>query len=405
MDYGTFLFTNIASVTVFTVWICVLAWYNRRVTGMLWFAGAQIVGLAKLVLQGLEGKIPPFPVTASELYLVSILLQWMGLRWFVVRKPMRRPWPWIVLGGLLAAYTIAFLAQISYAANIINLPFLAICGLSAWMLWKNARAPFTAVANVSAGIAALQMGVATYRVVLSNLHYGHHGDNLKAHTDPHWVNSLAAAAFLAACMAMCELWFLVAELQSKLAEQARTDPLTGILNRRSMEEAAQRETTRSIRYGRALSMIVVDIDNFKRLNDTCGHGTGDHALQALVSRAKVALRREDLFARTGGDEFSILLPDTTGAAAFVSAERIRRIVEEIELPSETGPIKFTVCAGVAQLYPARGCEEMVRQADAAMYEAKRRGRNLVYAFPQPGEDPAKTASGVSVDGRDFLPSP
>jgi diguanylate cyclase (GGDEF)-like protein len=402
MDYGTFFLSNIATVTVFTVWICVLAWYNRRVTGMLWFAGAQIVGLAKLVLQALEGKIPPFPVTVGELYLVSIVLQWMGLRWFVVRKPMRRPWPWFVLGAVLAVYTVAFLARIPYAANILNLPFLAVCGLSAWTLWKNARAPFTVVAHVSAYVAALQMGVAAYRFVLSNLYYGRPEDAIKAHTDPYWVDSLAAAAFLAACMAMCELWFLVAELQSELVAQARTDPLTGILNRRSMEEAAQHETTRSIRHGRALSMIIIDIDNFKRLNDTRGHAAGDRALQALASQVRAALRQEDLFARTGGDEFCVLLPDTTGAAALVSAERVRRIVEENELPFETGPIKFTVCAGVAELYPACGWEEMMRRADSAMYAAKRRGRNLICALPEPGEDPTKTSGGVDVDGCDVL---
>ena len=92
-------------------------------------------------------------------------------------------------------------------------------------------------------------------------------------------------AFLATCTVMCVLWFLVTELSKELAEQARTDPLTGALNRRAMEDSALRETTRSIRYGHLPCMIVLDIDEFKHLNDTRGHAAGDAALQALVNRS------------------------------------------------------------------------------------------------------------------------
>lgn len=379
MDYGTYFFTNIASVTVFTVCITVLAWYNRRVTGMSWFAGAQIVGLVKLIMQGLEGKISPFfsSLAANELYLISIMMQWMGLRWFVTRKPMRSAWPWIGIGVLLVSYTGTFTFRIPYIANLINVPFVAVCVISAGTLWKYGKEPFVSVARMASVIALLQGGVAAYRAVLTDIRYIWPRETVNAHTDPSWLYSLAVAAFLAAFMAMCELWFLVTELQRELAEQARTDPLTGALNRRAMEEAAQRETARSIRYGYALSMIMIDIDNFKRLNDTHGHAAGDRALQALVCRARATLRQQDLFARVGGEEFAILLPSTSGMAALASAERIRQIVEDLEAPFETGPIKMTICAGVAQLDPACDWEEMMRRADAAMYEAKARGRNRV----------------------------
>jgi diguanylate cyclase (GGDEF)-like protein len=385
MDYGTFFFTNIASVTVFTVCIGVLAWYNRRAAGVMWFAGAQIVGLIKLVLQGLEGKVPAIwtGMTANELYLVSIAMQWMGLYWFVVRKPVRHRRLWIPIGLVLAAYTFAFLARISYTGNVINLPFMAFCGFSAWTLWRYRRGPFTVVSRVSAAILCGQMGVAAYRAILTNLRYAQPWKTVIAHNDPRWLYSLAAAAFLAACMAMCEMWFLVTELQGELAQRARTDPLTGALNWRSMEEIALREAARSLRYGNALSIIVVDIDNFKHLNDTRGHAAGDCALQSLVRSLNRMLRQQDSLARMGGEEFTILLPDTIAEAALTIAERVRRMVEELEVPFETGPVRMTVCAGVAQLDPAQGWEEMMRRADAAMYEAKRRGRNLVSARSEP----------------------
>src|SRR5664279_5360472 len=119
MDYGTYFFANIATVTVFTVCLSLLAWYNRRVTGIAWFAGGLIVGLFKLILQGLEGKVPSVfsGMLANELYLISFIFQLMGLRWFVIRKSLRSRWPWITLWLVLVVYTIMFLLRIPYCGN------------------------------------------------------------------------------------------------------------------------------------------------------------------------------------------------------------------------------------------------------------------------------------------------
>jgi diguanylate cyclase (GGDEF)-like protein len=390
MDYGTLFFTNIASVAVFTVCIGLLALYNRRVTGMKWFAGGLIVGLAKMILQALEGKAPPglSNMPANELYLISFMMQLMGLRWFVVRKPLRSRWPWIALGLVLAAYTILFLERIPYSANVINIPFVAVCGASAWILLKHGSGPFTAVSRVSAAILCGEMGLAAYRAVLTNLRYMRPWATKLAERDPQWLYSLAAMAFLATFMVMCYLWFLVTELQKELAEQASTDPLTGALNRRAMEEAALRETARSLRYGNPLCMIMIDIDYFKRLNDTRGHAAGDCALKAFVRKVKTLLRGEDLFARTGGEEFTILLPDTPESAGILTAERVRQAIEALEIPFEKKPIKLTISAGVAQLDPeGGGWEGMMQRADAALYKAKEHGRNSVAALSP------KTAAG------------
>ena len=403
MDYGTFFVTNITSVAVFTVCICVLAWYNRRVTGMLWFAGAQVAALTKLIFQALEGKVPALlgGLMISDLYLVAVLMQWMGLHWFVVRKPFGR-WPWTAASVVLAIYAAAFIAKIPYTVNLINLPFIVVCGACAWILWRNAKAPFTAVARVCSVVAALQMGVATYRAILTNLRYIYPGESIKAHSDSLWVDSLAAAAALATCMAMCETWFLVTELQRELERRARTDSLTGALNRRSMEEAALQEAARSQRYGNALSMIVVDIDNFKRLNDSRGHAAGDCALQAVVRGLSCMLRQQDSLARMGGEEFAILLPDTSVSAALTLADRLRVVVAGLEIGFESGPIKITICAGVAQFNPAYNWEEMMRRADAAMYAAKRRGRNRASACPD-FEEPSPEKHDPHLDALKLLP--
>jgi diguanylate cyclase (GGDEF)-like protein len=377
MDYGTFFFTNIVSMTVFALSVSVLAWRNRVVVGMKWFAYALIALLTKLILQGLEGKVPAVigGMAPNELYLVSSLLQLMGFHWFVVRAPFRQRWPFVAIGLALVIYTAMFLGKIPYSGNIINIPNVVVCAASALLLLKHERA---AVSRVTAAVVTLEAAVMAYRAVLTNFRYTRPWETADAQSDPRWLYSLAFASFLATCMVMCYLWYLVTELSRVLAEQARTDSLTGALNRRAMEEAALRETARSIRHGHGLCMIVLDVDHFKHLNDARGHAAGDCALQALVGRVKTMLRTNDLIARTGGEEFTILLPETPASAGIVAAERVRKAIEALEVPFENEPIRFTVSAGVAQFDPSGGgWESMMRRADTAMYEAKEHGRNSV----------------------------
>lgn len=386
MDYGTFFFTNIVSMTVFTLSVSVLAWRNRVVVGMKWFAFGLVALLAKLILQGLEGKVPAVlgNMVPNELYLISSVLQLMGLHWFVRRTPFRNVWLFAAIGLSLVAYTAMFLGKIPYGGNVINIPNVVVCAGSAWFLLKYGRA---AVSHVAAVVLTGEAAVMLYRAWLTNINYVRPWATVNAETDPRWLYSLALAAFFATCMVMCCLWFLVTELSRVLAEQARTDPLTGALNRRAMEEAALRETARSIRHGRGLCMIVLNVNHFKLLNDTRGHAAGDCALQALVRQVKAMLRENDLIARTGGEEFTVLLPETSASAGIVAAERVRQAIEALVVPFEGGPIQFTVSAGVAQFDPSQGgWEAMMRRADTAMYVAKEHGRNSVCPAPSSFDD-------------------
>jgi diguanylate cyclase (GGDEF)-like protein len=377
MDYGTLFFANIVSVTVFASTVCVLAWYNRRVTGMKWFAAGLVIGLVKLILQGLEGKVSVVlsGMVANELYLIATVLQLMGVHWFVVRKPIRLRWPFFAMGVVLAGYTAMFLGKTLYCGNVINIPNVLVCGLTAWILLNHGHAT---VSRVAAAVLCGQAIVMAYRAVLTDLRYIRPWETVDAQADPRWLYSLAILAFLATCMVMCDLWFLVTELGKELAKQARTDPLTGALNRRAMEEAALRETARSIRHGHKLCMIALDIDHFKDLNDTRGHAAGDCVLRRLVCQLKAQLRVNDLLARTGGEEFTILLPDTAAATGMVAANRVRQSIEDLDVVFENEPIKITVSVGLAQLDPVLdGWEGMMRRADTAMYQAKAQGRNQV----------------------------
>jgi len=168
-------------------------------------------------------------------------------------------------------------------------------------------------------------------------------------------------------------------IEKELHQQATTDPLTGILNRRAFFEKANQEVARSQRYLKPLSILMLDIDHFKRINDNFGHHNGDKVLRRFAQEAKKPLRTNDYISRVGGEEFAITLPETNLASAEKIAERVRHIVKELKIPIDQHLIDLTVSIGVAEY----GSEEtdihpMLQRADQALYRAKEAGRNRVF---------------------------
>jgi two-component system cell cycle response regulator len=156
------------------------------------------------------------------------------------------------------------------------------------------------------------------------------------------------------------------------------DGLTQAFNRRYFNDALEREFNRSKRYQRALSLIVFDIDFFKRVNDSFGHLAGDNLLRNISAAVKPRLRREDIFARTGGEEFAVILPEVGLVGARTTAEKIRGIIQGTSLNLERHVIQCTVSLGVAELLGSEEApEELYKVADAHLYEAKETGRNRV----------------------------
>lgn len=168
-----------------------------------------------------------------------------------------------------------------------------------------------------------------------------------------------------------------AELISKLEVAAHTDPLTGLANRRALFERAQQEQARAKRQRTDLSLIVMDIDHFKTINDTYGHEAGDIALQCLAKWGLEVLRSIDLLARTGGEEFVILLPDTNIEQAQGAAERLRQALAAGIVPTQPKSIQFTVSLGIARTIEGEDIDDAIVRADKALYRAKAEGRNCL----------------------------
>ena len=167
------------------------------------------------------------------------------------------------------------------------------------------------------------------------------------------------------------------ELEDELRQLANTDALTGAANRRHFLEICDKELQRARRYGRPMALLMMDIDHFKRINDSHGHAFGDEVLKRLVETCQADLRGQDVLGRLGGEEFAVVMPECTLEAAESVAERLRRTLAAVAVPAAGGSVDFTVSIGVVDWAPERSLEATLERADKAMYAAKSAGRNRV----------------------------
>jgi diguanylate cyclase (GGDEF)-like protein len=163
------------------------------------------------------------------------------------------------------------------------------------------------------------------------------------------------------------------EKQKTIQELLRTDPLTGIGNRRWLEERLPVELERARRRGHALALVMTDIDHFKRVNDTFGHQVGDIVLAAVGATLGSGARRYDIVARYGGEEFVLALPETDAVGALAACERLRAAIAALRF--ETSPVTVTASFGIALWIPDESLQDLIVRSDRALYEAKSAGRN------------------------------
>lgn len=181
----------------------------------------------------------------------------------------------------------------------------------------------------------------------------------------------------------------LAKTMNAMAERLEYDGLTGVYSRSEFQRRFKNELERSLRYNHAMTLLMVDLDHFKHVNDTCGHPCGDDVLRTVAMRLIKEVRNFDSVARYGGEEFAVVMPETGTAGARIVAERLREIVASQPVTTGRGNVlHITVSIGMAA-FPddARTGEDLIVLADLALYAAKDRGRNRVVSY-EPGLDPA-----------------
>lgn len=169
-----------------------------------------------------------------------------------------------------------------------------------------------------------------------------------------------------------------AALHEQLYTMTRYDGLTGVHNRRSFDDKLEEEVARAHRYGRALALLLFDIDHFKRTNDTWGHRAGDHVLKQVAQVVRDRVRKHDFVARYGGEEFAVILVEFDQPAPEVFAEEIRAAIEHYEFEFEGNVIPTTISGGLIEWTPGfKSSAQLIESADQLLYQAKHAGRNLI----------------------------
>lgn len=358
----------------------------RRRVAILWSAG-WFAGACCTLLVFLSGSIVTFSVElAVNLSLAScFLLLQQGVDAFA-DHPSRR---WEFAGVLLGMAMVEVMRQqgSDWAVARVGLFTATLSWPLGVTTWRMARW-LRNLANYSKGTVALivsplvvTMALFAFRFVLVAQGAELASVDFNQGSEFDLLVTMVLLAMLGAFnFSLATL--VLGDLIERLRTLSQTDQLTGLANRRVMMHRLNEEHTRYKRSGHRYAVIMMDLDFFKRVNDTHGHGVGDQVLLGVADVLRGRLRRTDTLARMGGEEFMLLAPLTEEAGAMVQAQRLCEAVREVRLTTDAGDLSVTLSLGVASVSPTDASAEVaVSRADAALYQAKEAGRDQVQLAP------------------------
>src|SRR4051812_21025353 len=354
----------------------VFAWFqNRKAIATLWWAASNLVLAISVPMMA---RILPATESATTIFAITMLNVNPALIWASARACNNRPVNFaVVISGaflwLLAATTV--LRGHTQGLLALNLTVVSAFLLAAaYEFWRdrherlNARWPLIVLLALHGTLSAAGAGEAL--------------SGSFAETAPaamvvwlQFVHFETLAFIIGTSIFTVAMAREKSEMQHRIA--ASTDALTGVATRRAFYDVAENIVATSRENGTGLAVIVFDLDGFKSINDTYGHSRGDEVLRIFGRVAAKTLRASDLIGRLGGEEFAVILPGASVAAAFLAAERIRAGFGEACATIKAGAVNATVSAGIAQASNDWNLEALMTAADGALYEAKRHGRNRV----------------------------
>ena len=380
------LTTAQVAVSVVLCIVMFIAWRTQKTyPGFGRWTMSKVPHAIGFLLISLRGLIPDWVsvLVANGLLFVSPILLYEGIRQFCA-KPHRDLFNYSLMVLLLASFNYFFWVEPNMKARM-----LTITACTALIIMRCAANLFFAAPRAlrpSFWFTAAMFGLYGVVLVLRLIH----GGSLSNLSDPLAPELWQSLLFMGTIVMPIGWTFgffimtndrLTLELRTaegELREMAATDFLTGAFNRRSFVEMSQRECLRAHRHGSPLALLIMDIDHFKQFNDTYGHLAGDAMLCAMVDTCRANLRAIDLFARWGGEEFVVLLPDTDYEGSLRVAEKLRGAVADLSVPAGTGHAQATISIGGALwTREDEDLDALLRRADIALYQAKQRGRNCV----------------------------
>lgn len=352
---------------------------------LTWWVAATLLLPAGFVLLTLRDQLPPTVtiVLANALVTSAFVAYAAALRrFFGLALRLGRTALVVVLGIGVSVYWGLVQPDLTARLIAISLVLAWPLGGAAWTLYRSPGSRGL-VRHVAGGAFVFSAAIMLYRAVVLVFDPGQVSEVFQiTHVQ---LLTYAIGGILPVVATVGFLLLCTERSQRELERAARLDYLTDVYNRRAIEELGTRAIAGARRHGMSLSLLVVDLDHFKHINDELGHAAGDLALVRAVARIREALRAEDLLGRLGGEEFIVLMPNTDGSSAAAAAERIRESFSDRPLDLEGRPRTVTLSIGVAVLAPAdRHFSQLLQRADRAMYAAKNAGRDLVMSDPMSG---------------------
>ncbi len=348
----------------------------RGMKGIHWFTLYNFFSFLSALAVALRGHIPDFlSIVAGNLFFViAYFLLWISLA--ALFGSSRRNW-WIQSSLLFLA--VITMLQWGFVHPDTTRRLIAY---SIVLLFQEAHIVFFILRKENGtrrsvgGPLAVMIGalaLTNFVRVLGVAHLGAPSNYLQAGAFLSWIVMVNSCLQCGAVVAY--VWMTAAMLRADLESQASTDPLTGLLNRRAIERAADRQMAACAAAAAPFSAIVVDLDRFKSINDDYGHHRGDETLVAVAKALSSGIRKGDLIARMGGDEFAIVLPFTSIDQARTLAEELRLAIVALRIGTEQ-PTGITASFGISQAYPAtRDWDHLIIQCDKALYVSKNEGGN------------------------------
>ena len=365
------LLTGIMSALMSLVLYALKRNYPASIKGLgEWAAGLLVLFVGSLLFAG-RGQLPEFLSIPVSNFLVwsGLYLTYVGSQRFFGISPRVGPWLALLTAGLLVFVWFTLVEPIYHVRLVLGTGLRALLfGAHAILIWRQGSITFAR--GLAIGVLVGTTLIQILRAVTS-FFYPLGTDIFN--TEPRQLTYITSYALFILLFSISLVLMASERLRTELEHLATHDSLTNALTRRQMNEVCQQELERCRRHGRSMALLLMDLDHFKVVNDTYGHQAGDRALVNFVAKVNALLRRPDHLGRFGGEEFMLLLPETSVEEAVLVAERIR------EVCAMADPEPYcTVSIGVTtNRQDTDTVDTLLARADAAMYRAKANGRNRI----------------------------
>lgn len=371
---------------------------NRLLKGLNWMGAALAAGGLAALFALITMYLPPVRPISNFLIILAFTLCYRADQLLIGRNTERNRLSLVllVIDACLAPLRWAHLISVGTGVAVLSVLCAIQLAATSRLVAQESSAESRQAAQFTAGLMRLVLLACIARGVLAAC--GFVENSPWAYVE----ETCAAALFTAGGIGMgfCFFWRTTTKLTEELEHMASTDPLTRVYNRRVFLKWCERELARSQESGQPFSVLLVDFDHFKRINDNFGHHVGDEVLCRAVERIQDSIRGIDVLCRWGGEEFAVLLPNASAAATLIVAERVRQNVRTVKLSASTlskqkaTQLQLTISVGAATYdHGLDEIEAMLQRADEALYEAKSAGRDRV------------VLSSSSIGGSPYLSTP